>query len=199
MLFRSRMTRIVTPESIDTCATRTTFTPLASMSMSLMVKGKLWGIISCHNEDPSPVPFEQRTACEQLAQLLAESTSPSSAGDDQGAQPRGTSVLYVSAEENAPQVGARAARVLGSSSSDDDSDDKDKPPEVDTSKAAPAIATAIEAALADAKSEPGPWVDNLDRHMTRAELLAVKAYWETMPGHCRFTDALIQLAEGSGK
>ena len=44
---------------------------LASMSVSLMVKGKLWGIISCHNEDPSPVPFEQRTACEQLAQLLA--------------------------------------------------------------------------------------------------------------------------------
>jgi light-regulated signal transduction histidine kinase (bacteriophytochrome) len=44
---------------------------LASMSVSLMVKGKLWGIISCHNEGPSPVPFEQRTACEQLAQLLA--------------------------------------------------------------------------------------------------------------------------------
>ncbi len=44
---------------------------LASMSVSLMVKGKLWGIISCHNEDPSPVPFEQRTACEQLGQLLA--------------------------------------------------------------------------------------------------------------------------------
>jgi light-regulated signal transduction histidine kinase (bacteriophytochrome) len=44
---------------------------LASMSVSLLVKGKLWGIISCHNEDPSPVPFEQRTACEQLGQLLA--------------------------------------------------------------------------------------------------------------------------------
>jgi chemotaxis family two-component system sensor kinase Cph1 len=44
---------------------------LASMSVSLMVKGKLWGIISCHNEGPAPVPFEQRTACEQLGQLLA--------------------------------------------------------------------------------------------------------------------------------
>jgi chemotaxis family two-component system sensor kinase Cph1 len=44
---------------------------LASMSVSLMVKGKLWGLISCHNEDPAPVPFEQRTACEQLGQLLA--------------------------------------------------------------------------------------------------------------------------------
>ncbi|MGB9108088.1 MAG: ATP-binding protein, partial [Telluria sp.] len=44
---------------------------LASMSVSLMVKGKLWGLISCHNEAPTPVPFEQRTACEQLGQLLA--------------------------------------------------------------------------------------------------------------------------------
>jgi light-regulated signal transduction histidine kinase (bacteriophytochrome) len=44
---------------------------LASMSVTLMVKGKLWGLISCHNEGPSPVPFEQRTACEQLGQLLA--------------------------------------------------------------------------------------------------------------------------------
>jgi light-regulated signal transduction histidine kinase (bacteriophytochrome) len=44
---------------------------LASMSVSLMVKGKLWGLISCHNEGPSPVAFEQRTACEQLGQLLA--------------------------------------------------------------------------------------------------------------------------------
>jgi chemotaxis family two-component system sensor kinase Cph1 len=39
---------------------------LASMSVSLMVKGKLWGLISCHNEGPAP-SFEKRTACEQLA------------------------------------------------------------------------------------------------------------------------------------
>jgi light-regulated signal transduction histidine kinase (bacteriophytochrome) len=44
---------------------------LASMSVSLMVKGKLWGLISCHNEDPAPVAFEKRTACEQLGQILA--------------------------------------------------------------------------------------------------------------------------------
>jgi chemotaxis family two-component system sensor kinase Cph1 len=44
---------------------------LASMSVSLMVKGKLWGLISCHNEKPAPVPFEKRTACEQLGQILA--------------------------------------------------------------------------------------------------------------------------------
>jgi light-regulated signal transduction histidine kinase (bacteriophytochrome) len=44
---------------------------LASMSVSLMVKGKLWGLISCHNETPRAVGFEERSACEQLGQLLA--------------------------------------------------------------------------------------------------------------------------------
>jgi light-regulated signal transduction histidine kinase (bacteriophytochrome) len=44
---------------------------MASMSVSLIVKGKLWGLISCHNEAPTPVPFEKRTACEQLGQILA--------------------------------------------------------------------------------------------------------------------------------
>jgi two-component system, chemotaxis family, sensor kinase Cph1 len=44
---------------------------LASMSVSLMVKGQLWGLISCHNEAPCPVPFDNRTACEQLGQILA--------------------------------------------------------------------------------------------------------------------------------
>jgi light-regulated signal transduction histidine kinase (bacteriophytochrome) len=44
---------------------------MASMSVSLMVKGKLWGLISCHNEAPTPVAFEKRTACEQLGQILA--------------------------------------------------------------------------------------------------------------------------------
>ena len=44
---------------------------LASMSISLIVKGKLWGLISCHNAQPRHVPFEQRSACAQLAQVLA--------------------------------------------------------------------------------------------------------------------------------
>ncbi len=44
---------------------------LASMSVSLMVKGKLWGLISCHHATPCPVAFDKRTACEQLGQILA--------------------------------------------------------------------------------------------------------------------------------
>jgi two-component system, chemotaxis family, sensor kinase Cph1 len=44
---------------------------LASMSVSLVVRGKLWGLISCHNAEPCPVAFEKRAACEQLGQILA--------------------------------------------------------------------------------------------------------------------------------
>jgi len=44
---------------------------LASMSVSLMVKGRLWGLISCHNAAACHIPFDKRTACEQLGQILA--------------------------------------------------------------------------------------------------------------------------------
>jgi len=44
---------------------------IASMSISLVIKGRLWGMISCHDKAPQFVPFEVRTACEQLGQILA--------------------------------------------------------------------------------------------------------------------------------
>lgn len=44
---------------------------IASMSVSLVIKGRLWGMISCHDKAPQFVPFEVRTACEQLGQILA--------------------------------------------------------------------------------------------------------------------------------
>jgi light-regulated signal transduction histidine kinase (bacteriophytochrome) len=44
---------------------------LASMSISLMVKGKLWGLVSCHNAAPCPLEFDKRSACEQLGQILS--------------------------------------------------------------------------------------------------------------------------------
>jgi light-regulated signal transduction histidine kinase (bacteriophytochrome) len=44
---------------------------MASMSVSLVVKGKLWGLISCHDAEPRQVGFHQRAVCEQLAQILA--------------------------------------------------------------------------------------------------------------------------------
>lgn len=44
---------------------------LASMSISLMVKGKLWGLVSCHHATPCPLAFDKRSACEQLGQILS--------------------------------------------------------------------------------------------------------------------------------
>lgn len=44
---------------------------MASMSIALMVKGSLWGLIACHHHTPCHVAFDKRSACEQLGQILA--------------------------------------------------------------------------------------------------------------------------------
>ncbi|WP_109514600.1 ATP-binding protein [Pseudomonas ovata] len=44
---------------------------MASMSLSIVVGGKLWGLISCHHEQPRPVDFQTRTACELLGSVLS--------------------------------------------------------------------------------------------------------------------------------
>lgn len=44
---------------------------LASMSLSIVVDGQLWGLISCHHAQPRPVEFRTRTACELLASVLS--------------------------------------------------------------------------------------------------------------------------------
>jgi chemotaxis family two-component system sensor kinase Cph1 len=44
----------------------------ASMSISLVVRGKLWGLISCANHSgPRTVPYELRSACEVLGRLTS--------------------------------------------------------------------------------------------------------------------------------
>jgi len=43
----------------------------ASMSMSIVVDNKLWGLISCHHTTPRFPSFESRTACAQIAQVLS--------------------------------------------------------------------------------------------------------------------------------
>lgn len=44
---------------------------LSSMSMSIVVRGKLWGLISCHHDSARVPPFEVRAACEHIAQVLS--------------------------------------------------------------------------------------------------------------------------------
>lgn len=44
---------------------------LASMSVSIVIEGKLWGLLSCHHATPRRLSFHQRSVCEQLGQILA--------------------------------------------------------------------------------------------------------------------------------
>ena len=60
--------RSVSPVHLQTMRDMHTY---ASMSVSLVVDGKLWGLISCHHAEPCHVAFSKRIACEQLGQLLA--------------------------------------------------------------------------------------------------------------------------------
>jgi len=43
----------------------------ASMSISLMVDGRLWGLIACHHRTPRPLPFVLRAACELFGQIAS--------------------------------------------------------------------------------------------------------------------------------
>ncbi len=44
---------------------------LASMSVSILVDGKLWGLVSCHNAEPKRVTPRARTACDFVGQVLS--------------------------------------------------------------------------------------------------------------------------------
>ncbi|QGZ38830.1 light-regulated signal transduction histidine kinase (bacteriophytochrome) [Pseudoduganella flava] len=43
----------------------------ASMSVSIVINGKLWGLIACHHMAPLRVPYSVRMACDVVAQVLA--------------------------------------------------------------------------------------------------------------------------------
>jgi len=43
----------------------------ASMSVSIIAGGRLWGLVSCHDRAPRMLPFQTRSACEHLGRLLS--------------------------------------------------------------------------------------------------------------------------------
>jgi len=43
----------------------------ASMSVSIVVRGQLWGLVSCHDHDTRFLSFPTRAACEHLGRLLS--------------------------------------------------------------------------------------------------------------------------------
>ncbi|MGE0330746.1 MAG: GAF domain-containing protein [Ramlibacter sp.] len=42
----------------------------ASMSISIVIHGELWGMLACHHMTPRHVPYSVRSACDVLAQIL---------------------------------------------------------------------------------------------------------------------------------
>lgn len=43
----------------------------ASMSISIIKDGNLWGLIACHHQSPKYIPYEIRNACELLGQMTS--------------------------------------------------------------------------------------------------------------------------------
>ena len=43
----------------------------ASMSVSIVLDGKLWGLVSCHNSSPKTVPYLIQSACDMLTKMAA--------------------------------------------------------------------------------------------------------------------------------
>lgn len=44
----------------------------ASMSVSIVVDGALWGLIACHHMSPKLVPYEMRECCKHIGQILSQ-------------------------------------------------------------------------------------------------------------------------------
>lgn len=51
----------------------------ASMSISIVLEGRLWGLISCHSEKPRTVPYLIRSAADMLAKMVSTRLSALSA------------------------------------------------------------------------------------------------------------------------
>ncbi len=47
----------------------------ASMSISLLERARLWGLVACHHQSPLFVPYETRLACELFGEVLAWQSS----------------------------------------------------------------------------------------------------------------------------
>jgi chemotaxis family two-component system sensor kinase Cph1 len=60
--------RSVSPVHLEYMRNMGTF---ASMSISILRDGELWGLISCHNREPKRVSFQVRNACDFLTQIFS--------------------------------------------------------------------------------------------------------------------------------
>jgi len=56
----------------------------ATLTISLMKQGKLWGLIACHHQSPYFVPYETRNICEFLGQVMSLELASKEANEDLG-------------------------------------------------------------------------------------------------------------------
>jgi light-regulated signal transduction histidine kinase (bacteriophytochrome) len=56
----------------------------ASMSVSIVVKGRLWGLIACHHMGPKRVPYSIRMAADVLAQVIASTVQSIESSQEAG-------------------------------------------------------------------------------------------------------------------
>jgi len=54
----------------------------ATLTISLMKQGKLWGLIACHHQSPYLVPYEIRNICEFLGQVVSLELTAKEANED---------------------------------------------------------------------------------------------------------------------
>lgn len=54
----------------------------ASMSVSIVVQDRLWGLVACHHMGPRQVPYSVRMACDVLAQIVASAVQTLQARDE---------------------------------------------------------------------------------------------------------------------
>lgn len=77
----------------------------ASLTISLIKEGKLWGLIACHHQSPKYVSFELRKACEFLGRLIFSEISVREETEDYDYRMKLTYIQsalidYMSQEEN---------------------------------------------------------------------------------------------------
>ena len=65
----------------------------ASMSVSLVVGGRLWGLIACHHMSSLYVPYTVRADCDVLAQIVSSTIATLEAKAQADAQERGSSLI----------------------------------------------------------------------------------------------------------
>ena len=54
----------------------------ASLSISLLKQGKLWGLIACHHQSPYFIPYQTRNICEFLGQVMSLELASKEANED---------------------------------------------------------------------------------------------------------------------